>query len=422
MTDSSPPLGAGSVFGRFAFRFAFAYFILYSAPEPLPELPGAASLFEWYDDLWHGLVTWFAHSAFGATITVFPAGSGDTTYNYVQIVVLVALALFVAAAWTALDLRRDDARLADRLRIYLRYVLGVAMVVYGSIKIVKTQFPFPPGDWLMETYGESSPMRLAWTFMGYSTAYNVFMGLVEFTGGFLLFFRRTTTLGSLVLVGALANVVMINFCYDVPVKLYSAHLLVMACWLLAPDARRLADLLVLHRPTTPVPLQVPFTWRWAERVRPWAKTLFVGGVVYAAFSAAIEGAATWHGDSGAKSPLHGIYVVEAFEQHARTDARPWTRLCVSRGDWVTIRSAGADAEYFQCRVDETAHTLTLSPAADKQAAGRVFRYARDEPRQLVLEGEVGGAATRVRFRRIDESELLLVNRGFRWVNEVPFNR
>ena len=422
MGDISPPRGAGGFLGRFAFRFAFAYFVLYSAPEPLSDLPGAMPLFAWYDDLWHALVTWFARVAFGVPITVFPEGSGDTTYNYVQIVVLVLLALLAAAAWTAFDRRRDDERLADRLRIWLRYVLGTTMVTYGAIKIVKSQFPFPPGDVLMQTYGESSPMRLAWTFMGYSTAYNVFTGLVEFGGGFLLFFRRTTTLGSLVLLGALANVVMINFCYDVPVKLYSVHLFLMASWLVAPDARRLVDVLVLHRPTSPRTLRVPSDRRWIERVRPWAKTLLVGGFVYAAFSMALETAATWHGDSGARSPIHGIYVVEKFERDGLPEVKPWTRLCVGLGNRVTIRSIGNEAQHFTCSVDETAHTITLTSPAENQGAGRVFRYAKGDARSLALEGEVAGAATRVKFRRIDESELLLVNRGFHWINEYPFNR
>ncbi len=54
--------------------------------------------------------------------------------------------------------------------------------------------------------------------MGYSTPYNVFTGLVETVPAMLLFFRRTATLGALLLVAVLANVVMLNLCYDVPVE------------------------------------------------------------------------------------------------------------------------------------------------------------------------------------------------------------
>jgi len=47
-------------------------------------------------------------------------------------------------------------------------------------------------------------------------------------GGMLLLFRRTVTLGAIASAAALLNIVLLNFCYDVPVKLYSAHLLLMA--------------------------------------------------------------------------------------------------------------------------------------------------------------------------------------------------
>ena len=36
----------------------------------------------------------------------------------------------------------------------------------------------------------------------------------------------------------MTNVVILNFCYDVPVKLYSSELLLMAVLLFAPHARR----------------------------------------------------------------------------------------------------------------------------------------------------------------------------------------
>jgi hypothetical protein len=75
--------------------------------------------------------------------------------------------------------------------------------------------------------------------MAASTAYTFFCGLTEVTAGTLLLFRRTLTVGALVAVAALVNIVLLNFCYDVPVKLYSSHLLMMALFLLIADAKNL---------------------------------------------------------------------------------------------------------------------------------------------------------------------------------------
>lgn len=90
-------------------------------------------------------------------------------------------------------------------------------------------------------------MRLLWTFMGFSRAYCIFAGAAECLGGALLFFRRTTLLGAVLLLGVLGNVVLLNFCYDVPVKLFSTFLLFLAAYLAWPDARRLADFFLLNK-------------------------------------------------------------------------------------------------------------------------------------------------------------------------------
>jgi hypothetical protein len=53
--------------------------------------------------------------------------------------------------------------------------------------------------------------------------------------------------GALVSIGVMSPVVALNFCYDVPVKLYSSHLLAMKVFLILPDLRRLLNLFVFCR-------------------------------------------------------------------------------------------------------------------------------------------------------------------------------
>src|SRR5689334_14063011 len=211
------------------FRFAFCYLLLYSFPFPLYYIPYVGMIGMWTFQMWNKLVPWVGQQLFGVTITVFPNGSGDTTFNYVQVFVFLVIATVATLVWSLLDRRRRNyARLYEWLRVYTRFVLAVAMIGYGTAKVFPSQFPMPSFDRLMQPYGDSSPMGLLWTFMGASVAYNVFTGLGELVGGLLLVFRRTTLLGALVCIGVMANVVMLNFSYDVPVKLYSTHLLLMA--------------------------------------------------------------------------------------------------------------------------------------------------------------------------------------------------
>src|ERR1039458_10512050 len=61
------------------------------------------------------------------------------------------------------------------------------------------------------------------------------------------------TLAILLTFGVMSNVLMLNFCYDVPRKIYSTHLVLMALFLLLPDVRRLIDFFIRNRRTEPSP-------------------------------------------------------------------------------------------------------------------------------------------------------------------------
>lgn len=110
-------------------------------------------------------------------------------------------------------------------------------------------------------------MGLAWSFVGYSKGFSAFTGWGELVGGVLLFFRRTTALGAVILVPVLLNVVAINYFFDVPVKLFSSALLLMTLFLLAPDAPRIWNVLVGRDATNPRRENAVLTRRWLRRAR-----------------------------------------------------------------------------------------------------------------------------------------------------------
>jgi hypothetical protein len=184
------------------------------------------------------------------------------------------------------------------------------LLTYGFAKVPPQQFTMPGADLLLRTYGDSSPMGLLWTFMGFSPAYTMFAGLAELVPGFLLLFRRTATLGALVGTATMLNVVVLNFCYDVPVKLFSAHLLAALVVIALPDVPRLVNLFVLNRPVAARPaLNLP----WWQNVTMLALKsayllLFLGTSFYGAYGA-------WQGYRAvsAPPPLAGIYDAAAAE-------------------------------------------------------------------------------------------------------------
>jgi hypothetical protein len=154
------------------------------------------------------------------------------------------------------------------------------MFRYGMSKVLGTQFPFPRLSHLMTPLGDYPARGLFWTFIGYSRTYECFGGVAEVVGALLLFFRRTTTFGSLVVSAVMLQVLMLNLSYDVHVKLDSLNLVAMALFLLVPDFVRLTNLFILNRATTPVSFGVAFgADGWMKRGRIAAKGLLIGYTV-----------------------------------------------------------------------------------------------------------------------------------------------
>ena len=413
---------------RLLFRFAFCYLVLYSFPFPLYYIPYVGMGLGWYFKLMNDLVMWVGKQVFGVVITVQPNGSGDTTYNYVQVFCYLVIAAAAALVWSLLDRRRRNyARLYEWLRVYTRFVLAVAMIGYGAFKVIPSQFPAPTFDRLMQPYGDSSPMGLLWTFMGASVAYNVFTGLGELVGGLLLVFRRTTLLGALVCIGVMTNVVMLNFSYDVPVKLYSMHLLLMAVFLAAHDLRRLANVLVLNRPAEPAEERPLFRRRWLHVGSKVLGVLFIGYLTFTSLQISYKQAQEYSPAEAAKSPLYGLWEIEELVVDGQvspprvTDANRWRRVMITGGGRMSFQLMSGSRERYNLEIDEKKRTLAFSKRDDPSWKS-TLTYTRPQPQLLVMQGKFGDRQVRARLRQGKIPEFLLMTRGFHWINERPFNR
>ncbi|MBL9076633.1 MAG: hypothetical protein JNL08_03965 [Planctomycetes bacterium] len=444
---------------RLAFRFVFVYLLLYSLPWPLGWIPGTGVVAQWYESGSDALLAWFGHSVLGVTadLAPFPTGSGDTTRAYVALVLQPVLAVLVTLSWSAFDRRAAHPRLADLLRTWLRYVLASAMLGYGCAKFFGGQFPALDVSRLQATWGECSPMGVVWRFMGASQAYTAFSGVVECFGGLLLLWRRTATLGALVSAGAMTNVVLINFCYDVPVKLYSSHLLLMAVAIAWRDLPRLAALFVWNRAVPAAALRLPAP-RWAFWTARVAKVAVVGFLLFGN-GMGVVGRASAPAETG---PIDGHYDVVALQRDGQdvptpaAEARAWRRFSCRYGQVTLERHGSKEREYYRVQIDAAAQTATLQrllppdadvppdlvlkwrdPAAPPAAAQPVEAAATaaanavpanasakaPKPgRVLELEGEEDGHRFVVRLHEPPLASFPLYSRGFHWIQEYPYHR
>lgn len=414
---------------KIIFRFFCAYFVLYTFPFPLDIIPGTDNVSGYYTNVWHLIVPWIGRNLLNLPyeITVFPNGSGDTTYDYVYVLCLFVLSIIFTLIWTILDRNRLNYNATLYwLLVLLRYYLAFTMFSYGFAKLFKTQFPFPNLGRLMQPYGQSSPMGLAWTFMGYSTGYNWFTGLGEVVGGALLLFRTTAMLGCLVLIGVIGNIVAMNFFYDIPVKLFSSHLLIITLFVLAPDASRLFDLFVLNRPIPARNLEPLFTQQKARIGRIVIKAVLILFALYFNINNSLETVKNY-GDAAPKPPLYGVYQVERFMLNGDSlaaDTTRWRQVIVAGykgASNLTIRLANDSLRRYQFEPDSATSKAVLYVRFDT-AHKHHLTYLRPDTNSLVLHGRIKQDSVYARLRKQPTDKFLLVNRGFHWINEYPFNR
>ncbi len=416
---------------RFGFRWLLFYLSLLALPGLLGLTPGFGWLAQGYYKLWQAVVPWVGREILRLdTPVVFrSSGSGDTLFQWVLAWCTLGLALLGAAVWAGFDrARKHDALVHEAVRVLVRYTLGASILYYGVAKVLHLQMPFPGGDRLLQSYGDSSPMGLVWTFMGYSPAYSLFTGLGEVVGGALLFFRRTTLAGALLLVAVMINVVTINFCFDVPVKIYSTQLLLSAVFLTLPAWPRLAAVLFSNREVTPAPEWRRPLARGVLRAALVVKVLLVGWLLYSR-SVPQWRMAREREVSAAQVELAGLYEVRGFSRDGVeqpllvTDAGQWRHLSVNPFNIMIVRRMDRSAVYFRLHHPAgSPGVVELTSTQSKQAKPQKFTYTRPDADTLVLDGTLDGAMVSVRLRRINERDFLLVKRGFHWVNEYPFNR
>jgi uncharacterized membrane protein YphA (DoxX/SURF4 family) len=359
-------------------------------------------------------------------VTIFTNGSGDTTYDYVAMFSFLMLSVTGSVIWTILDRTRESYSTAIYwLRMLVRYYLAMIMISYGFYKVLHIQMTSPFLSQLVQPFGDKSPMGLAWSFVGYSKAFSAFTGWGEIIGGVLLFFRRTTTLGSLILVIVLSNIVAINFCYDVPVKLYSSVLLIMSAFLFSPDAGRLWSVLYRNKPTSPVTFMKPLKKRWMNISRLVLKCLVIVLGTYTTIHS-IQKYVKQYGDERTKPHYYGIYNVQYWirnkdtVQPLMTDTTRWRRLILDFPGFAAVYLMNDSIKFYSFNVDSTFKTVTLYSNSD--TAHKYKMAISGDSSKLYLEGQLAKDSVRIWFLSQDLNSFRLLSRGFHWINEFPNNR
>ncbi len=431
-SDPAPEIVTTAPISRALFRFSFIYFGLYILTTQM-FWGGLAPLADWKElatlPPLRQAISWVARYLLGVTtpLVIEGSGSGDKVFDWALVCLLIAIATLGTGIWSVLDRRRPNYLvLEDWFRLAVRLALGTTMLSYGVSKAVPLQMGYGPSlVRLVERFGDFSPMGVLWSSMAVSPAYQSFTGCAEIFGGVLLLLPQTALLGALVSFAVALQIFVLNMAYDVPVKLFSFHLILLSLFLIWPHRHRLRNFFLLNRPVVPV---VPALVRSKRQTRVLlaAQICFA---IYVTASMAYGAKQGWtaFGGGAPKSQLYGIWEVEQMTMDGQvlppllTDEQRWRRIVFDRPTRAVFQPMNDSLITFIAKIDASAHTIDLTKADDSKWHA-TLSYDRPANERLFLQGEMDGHQVAMELHLIEHGTFLLINRGFHWVQERPFNR
>jgi hypothetical protein len=266
-------------------------------------------------------------------------------------------------------------------------------------------------------------MGLAWTYMGFSKGFNVFVGSLEVLGGLLLIPRRTQTLGSFIIIGVMTQVAVMNFCYDIPVKLFSIHLVLMALVIFATD-RRFFSVFIKNKAVEAYQYYHPIKSRKYHKVIFWIKS--IGLFILVSFiSFNFYTTERNRGENRIKPALYGIWEARSFIKNgdtllpSTTDTYRWRYLIVDIKEEATIKTMD-DLKYPKTFIADTTSQKIRIQEMDSESEDYNFTYLNPSSDTLQLDGVIESDTLHIIFSKVDHKKFKLKARGFHWINERPY--
>ncbi|MBD1430752.1 MULTISPECIES: hypothetical protein [Sphingobacterium] len=398
------------------FRFAFIFIICFIIVFNNEAYPCFNVLTKPITSLFHDFTPWFAKNILHYTYdyTIFSNGSGDTSYDWVTLSILILLGVLGSVLWSLIDRNRKEYNhLYYWLTVLIRYYIAFMLFNYGAIKLLHAQMPPPSLNRLMQPLHEFSPMGLAWTYLGFSKGYNIFMGIVEISA-LLLLFRRTVTIVALITMATSINIMTVNYFFDVPVKLVSTALFLLSLFLLLPNIKTLYAFFILGKPAEIRTIDK------TEYSKPWIKKGLIAlkVIVIIVFAVtqyfSLTNTQKMIADYFKKSTINGIFKVDRQGKSFKSIPNEWNYIIFEFEGTAVIRDTNYQKGYQQFLLDEKTKEITINNFK--------LNYSIQKNGDIILTKSFTEGTEEIKLIKQNKEDMELIKRGFNLIQEYPYNR
>ena len=339
-----------------------------------------------------GLFFWLDRHIFhtGYNPKIHSSFPQDNHFGAVFYLTIFLISVVVTVIWIIADRKRPSYdKLFFWFCLYLRYTLAVTIIGYGIDKFIPVQMQYPSVADMLTPYGSQSRFNVLWNFMGMSPGYMMLTGGCEIIAGLLLFSRRTIVFGYLFLLTILVNVVALNWFYNIPVKMFSAQLMLCNLFLLTPYLSVLTRFFFFNDNKGISVRYYTFQPKWKRHSLTGSLViipLIISLLVLTGSYARYKKQKAYLG----KEKLYNViyFVAKDTLPPLTTDTLRWKNFLFSRNSAVIV-SMNDNQDWFKCDIDDKNKTFVLHDNPDK-TTWKTFSYAYPSKDKLQLKGKWKG--------------------------------
>lgn len=389
-----------------AFRFTYIFVIgfIVALPFPFYILPDIGKLlspvFESINGFWENLLI----NDESALLRVI----SDSTGLYLHLITLTVLGGVGALIWTI-----ASRSLSDKIQKWFHtgvvYYLALILFKYGFDKVFKHQFYLPEPNTLYTPLGQLSPDILFWSSMGSSYEYSMFSGLIELLPAILLLFKRTRLLGGLTALAVLTNVVMINFGFDISVKVYSLFLLMLSFIIIAPNAKQLFSFFLTQKEVKKQSDEVQFKTQKQLLSYALIKSFVIGIILFESLGGYFE-VSNFNDDNYPRPYLHGAYTVD---QKSINEGESIKRVFFHRKQYFIIQYTDDSFESYDLKFSEDLKNILIT---DDTKRTYILAFQFDETKkELTLTGKLRNKYLFIITHQENLKDLPFFNNEMNWM-------
>ncbi|MBP6432790.1 MAG: hypothetical protein KA319_13580 [Ferruginibacter sp.] len=327
---------------------------------------------------------------------------------------MLVLLLFVAAHFIAIILTLAKVNIARLQKIKTTcyticiYYFAIIFIKYGFDKVFKSQFYQPEPNTLYTNLGNLDKDILYWSTIGSSYLYNIITGSIEIIAAILLLIKRTRAFGIALLFIVLSQIVLINFAFDISVKLFSMLLLCMAIYVAVPYLRIWFGVMIGNEVN-----RVDEVNKVDKVISKLILKLMVIGLLFLEGLYPYIKSKNFNDDNASRPYLHGAYAVTQVINNSDTllaQSYPFKRFFIHRNGYIIFEDNYENMQDFKLQTNTITQQLQLT---DYNGKHTTIKYNAGDS-LITLNYTLNNKFCSIQARPLNLKKMPLLQDGFNW--------